>query len=270
VRGSNARPLVWTPAPRENCVVFLRRWAVVVTLVVPQQLFPERGAELREGVTSLSLPTDSEENDFRVNRREALKRAAAVGGMFWSIPVINSLIAPAFGQASPVTTQCCRMTGGGKVYFDNNPGGEDCDLATVTADGFLTHGFELHCCPGELPNRLQVNWCTGNSFHLEELVAAQCTNNPAFMPDPPPNKPPSPDDLDTYYGMGNGRVNLQGPGGSFDGSAAWTFEDRGEPGNNDTVNISIYSGPNLTGSLLIHVVGILTDNPGNAQMHCRD
>ena len=64
---------------------------------------------------------------------------------------------------------CGRMTGGGSVF---------------TVDGVrVTRGFERHCDLRE-PNNIEVNW-PGNRFHMTELTAAVCTNNPAVDQTPP-------------------------------------------------------------------------------------
>lgn len=42
----------------------------------------------------------------RINRREALKRAAAVTGVAWAAPVLTSLRTPAFAQYGPCEENC--------------------------------------------------------------------------------------------------------------------------------------------------------------------
>jgi hypothetical protein len=48
------------------------------------------------------------------------------------------------------------MTGGGKIGTTG-----------------VTHGFVLHCVPSRTPNRLEVNWGSGNKFHLDSLHLSQ-------------------------------------------------------------------------------------------------
>ncbi|MDX1587598.1 MAG: choice-of-anchor P family protein [Oleiphilaceae bacterium] len=86
----------------------------------------------------------------------------------------------------------------------------------------VTHGFRLECDTGDGPNRLQVNWGAGNSFHLEELTAAACTDDPESEPAPPAAA------FDTYEGEGVGRLRV-GDHRQM-GTAKWTLTDAGEPG----------------------------------------
>ena len=116
--------------------------------------------------------------------------------------------------------------------------------------GRVTHGFTLHCDVTEQPNSLQVNWL-GNSFHLENLLAATCSDDPAIAPNPPSA------DFDTYAGAGTGRYN-----GVSGATAEWTFTDVGEPGNNDTVEIVI---TDANGNVVLSASGSL--DSGNHQAH---
>jgi hypothetical protein len=111
-----------------------------------------------------------------------------------------------------------RMTGGGNCTVD---------------DIKVTHGFTLHCDPGEGANNLEVNWRddTGShQFHLEDLTLAECSDN-GLNPEHPEAG------FDTYRGEGTGRFD-----GVSDAKAFWTFTDQGEPGkDNDTLVITIGS-----------------------------
>ncbi|MBI4136667.1 hypothetical protein HY469_01240 [Candidatus Roizmanbacteria bacterium] len=113
-----------------------------------------------------------------------------------------------------------RMTGGGTV-----PAGAN------TLEG--KHGFELHCDPADLPNRLEVNWGKGNKFHLESLTSALCSNDPSLDEQQPVAG------FDTYKGKGTGRLN-----GVSGATAEWEFTDDGEPGTSDYATISIIDGVN--------------------------
>lgn len=105
-----------------------------------------------------------------------------------------------------------RMTGGGKF-----------------ADGTtVTHGFVLHCNASRLPNNLEVNWGSGNKFHLETLTSATCSDDPGIDPGQPSAG------FDTYTAKGTGHVN-----GRSGATAEWIFTDAGEPGVNDTASILI-------------------------------
>jgi hypothetical protein len=109
-----------------------------------------------------------------------------------------------------------RMTGGGKfVCVDDSSVGD------------VTHGFELHCDKAS-PNNLEINWDTGEHFHLENLTMAECINDPAFSPDPPPAP------FNTFMGMGTGK--LDGVDGA---SIQFVLTDHGEPGTNDTITVQI-------------------------------
>jgi DNA-binding beta-propeller fold protein YncE len=113
----------------------------------------------------------------------------------------------------PVTMTDWRMTGGGSSFTD--------------AGMRITHGLELHCDAGALPNSLEINWhgaAQGGSFHLTDLTFARCTDDPALAPAPPAAP------FDTYEGAGTGRVN-----GEDGGSAEWIFTDAGEPGVADRI-----------------------------------
>jgi len=127
-----------------------------------------------------------------------------------------------------------RMTGGGKF-----------------ADGTtMTHGFVLHCNAGRLPNNLQVNW-NGNSFHMESLTSAICSDSPGINPGQPQAG------FDTYEGTGTGRLN-----GVSDATVEWTFTDAGEPGNNDFASILI---KDKNGNTVLDVASTLFK--GNHQAH---
>jgi len=134
----------------------------------------------------------------------------------------------------PTPTVAGRMTGGGSVFQGSR----------------VTHGFELHCDASEEPNNLEVNW-DGNSFHLESLDSARCSDDPAIEPNPPTA------DFDTYEGAGTGRYN-----GVSGATAEWTFTDAGEPGGGDTAQISI---KDVGGNVVLSVSGNL--NKGNHQAH---
>jgi len=130
-----------------------------------------------------------------------------------------------------------RMTGGGSVFGGNS-------FRT-------THGFELHCDKSNLPNNLEINWASGEKFHLEQLTSAFCFDDPAIAPKPP--KAP----FDTYVGTGIGRYN-----GVPGATAEWTFTDAGEPGTKDTAKIKI---TDAGGHVVLFVSGNL--EKGNQQAH---
>jgi hypothetical protein len=147
----------------------------------------------------------------------------------------NSLVRICGGFAPPPgVTVTGRMTGGGRIEG--------------TA---VSHGFELHCNLNDLPNNLEVNWGHGNSFHLEAVTSAACTDDPSITPDPPAAQ------FDTYRGSGTGRYN-----GAPGATAEWTFTDAGEPGRNDTATIVI---KDASSTVVLSATGHLRS--GNHQAH---
>ena len=133
-----------------------------------------------------------------------------------------------------------RITGGGSHF---------------TVDGVrLTKGLQLHCDLRE-PNNFQLNW-QGNSFHLLDLTAANCTEDPDIIQQPPASSP-----FDTFNGVGTGRLKM---GGQWDSDATVDFVlvDAGEPGINDTALIVIRNG---MGDIVVQVEGFL--DKGNFQTH---
>jgi hypothetical protein len=146
----------------------------------------------------------------------------------------GSMVTITFGGLSTGTLDCTipldeRMTGGGSV-IDDPPGNPQVEV-TGKNDPLakVTHGFEIHCgAPPETPNNLEINW-PGNHFHLENLTMGTCVCNPAFLP------PDNPDaGFNEFIGAGTGKLNgLEGA------SITFIFTDQGEPGTNDTEQITI-------------------------------
>jgi hypothetical protein len=147
-------------------------------------------------------------------------------------------------------------------------GGNDCDmkyeecilLGRMTGGGgqvtigdvYITRGFTIHC-DILLSNNLEINW-PGNKWHLDKpLTAANCVDDPAISPEPPPAP------FDTFHGEGVGRLN------GVDGSrVVFTFVDSGEPGGgNDKSAIQIFD---VSGVEVLNVpLDFLTK--GNLQAH---
>ena len=137
----------------------------------------------------------------------------------------------------PGARKAGHITGGGSV-FDTN--GER-----------VTHGFQLDCnASSNSPANLQVNW-NGNTFHLEALTLAACTDSAGISPNPPSAE------FDTYVGAGTGRLN-----GVSGYKVEWRFTDAGQPGTNDSARIVIRDPAN---AVLLSVSGSL--NRGNHQAH---
>lgn len=128
-----------------------------------------------------------------------------------------------------------RMTGGGKIGTTG-----------------VTHGFVLHCALSRTPNNLEVNWGSGNKFHLASLASASCTEGT------PPNEGQPVAGFNTYVGSGTGSFN-----GAPGATANWTFTDHGEPGTGkDTAEIHIKDNTNTS---VLDVTGTLSG--GNQQAH---
>jgi hypothetical protein len=139
------------------------------------------------------------------------------------------------GIAAPATATG-RMTGGGSVF---------------TSNGIrVTHGFELHCDKTDVPNSLEINW-PGNTFHMNLLASAVCTNTAAVQA--PPNAP-----FDTFTGTGTGKLNNV-PGASI----VFTLVDGGEPGTKDTAAYIIKDSNGNT----VLTVGTTLLTKGNQQAH---
>jgi hypothetical protein len=147
----------------------------------------------------------------------------------------------------PYPTEPCtgptlgRFTGGGKQI-------------RLSDDLKITRGLTIHC-DLLLSNNLEVNWSTGNKFHmLEHLSTVECSDDPSIHQQPPPAP------LDTLIGVGSGRYN--GVGGY---TIEFTLVDAGEPGGNDQMGIKIYETANPINVVLEVPLQLLT--AGNLQAH---
>lgn len=132
-----------------------------------------------------------------------------------------------------------RMTGGGRMR--------------ATDGRRVTHGLVLHCAPGRERGKdvLQVNWDDGHTFHLERLISAACSDDPAIAPESPEAG------FDTHAGRGAGRLD-----GREGATIEWTFTDAGEPGRADTARMVIRDA---LGREVLAVSGTLIQ--GNHQAH---
>ena len=109
-----------------------------------------------------------------------------------------------------------RMTGGGAII---------CPAPAYR----VTFGYELHCKTSEGglsgPNNLEVNFSTGDHFHLSSLDTATCSGPDATTPDAPFN---------TFTGTGSGTLNGETAMISF------VLVDKAEPGRGaDTASFTI-------------------------------
>ena len=133
------------------------------------------------------------------------------------------------------------MTGGGN---EPTTTGQTVTFNGGTQQG-ATQGLLLHCNAASQPNNLQVNWAN-NSFHLQQLVSATCSND-GMSPQPPPAG------FDVIQGSGTGKCN------KLAATVNFKFTDHGEPGTNDTVEIHV------TGGCTLDVIGNLQG--GDIQAH---
>jgi hypothetical protein len=115
----------------------------------------------------------------------------------------------------------------------------------------MRHGFTLPCAVAtNRPARLEVNW-DQNRFHLTSLTSAGCSDDPAISEGHPVAG------FDTHNGRGTGRYNgVQGA------TASWVIKDAGEPGKQDTLQITI---KDAGGNVVLSTSGKL--NNGNHQAH---
>ena len=138
------------------------------------------------------------------------------------------------GNALP-TSLCGRMYGGGSF--------------PISSGTNAFYGFTLSTVDNP-PNRMTVCWkdSTGksNKFCLTQLTSALLYDDPTITPNPPRNG------FDTYMGTGTGTLN--GVAGAM---ASWTFTDKGNPGTNDTVNMSIKDS---NGLVVLMTVGTVNQN----------
>lgn len=129
-----------------------------------------------------------------------------------------------------------RMTGGGSMFM---PDGTR-----------ATHGFELRCDRFDPRQSLEVNWDNGVNFHMTELVSVDCLDDPDIDPGQPET------DMDTLAAYVVGRCD------DVEGATAYfTFQDAGEPGVLDYVEMRIYGCP--SGDFLAY--GLI--DRGNHQAH---
>ena len=143
---------------------------------------------------------------------------------------------------NPNHPQCRpRMTGGGT------------GTATIPSGIDVHHGFELRCDVNNPPNRLEVNWGPGESFHLETLTSVMCLDDPNTAA-PPPGA-----NWDTYYGTGTGRLK-----GGETGTAEWCFQDGGEPGGGGVDKFTLKITDSKGNVVLFFT---FSSNQGNHQAH---
>lgn len=141
-----------------------------------------------------------------------------------------------------------RITGGGSIF----------DFSGTR----ITHGFTLPCVVNGKPggSNLEINRA-GASFHMTELVSAQCFNDPTI---PGPGQPSAGkgSDINTYQGIGEGTYNAAGAGGKVPAEVAFILTDSGEPGTNDRFELQVTTAD---GTVVMSGDALLTY--GNHQFH---
>lgn len=131
-----------------------------------------------------------------------------------------------------------RLTGGG--------------VKATGSDGeAVTLGLTLHC-DILLSNNLEVNW-KGHQWHLTKpIVSSRCSNEQNDAP--PPASP-----IDTFEGTAFGSLD-----GVADSRIEFNFQDHGEPGSGDMIELTIYEPGSSTVALHVPLQAL---NVGNLQMH---
>jgi hypothetical protein len=139
--------------------------------------------------------------------------ATKTGARITTAVLLSAALSPAWAWDAG------RMTGGGSLY---------CPAPIYR----LTFGYELHCQldSGQLsqPNNLEVNFASGDHFHLTSLDVADCSGPDTSRPNAP---------FTTLDGSGTGTLN--------GAPATITFQlvDNAEPGaGQDTAAFTITSG----------------------------
>jgi hypothetical protein len=150
------------------------------------------------------------------------------------------LVVPAAAPTPPVIVPLNgRMTGGGNFLSSS---GE-----------VVHHGFQLRCSATDPRQNLEINWGTGQRFHLESVNAVTCYDNPSIDPE----HPAAP--IDTLVLRGAGRLS-----GKANATIELTFTDAGEPGINDGVRLVIKDGQ---GQTVLDVPATTLSLGGNHQAH---
>jgi hypothetical protein len=156
-----------------------------------------------------------------------------------------------FGGGVAIPVDKDRMTGGGGLPVVDSYGRPTGDIAH--------HGFMIHCDANARPDRLQVTWGGGNRFHMTGIEMSKCSDSNGQLV---PNANGA--SFDTIEGSGFGRYN-----GMLGGRVQWRFTDNGEPGKNDTGEITVFDQNNVP---VMHAGGVLLPGTsllgeGNYQTH---
>lgn len=147
-----------------------------------------------------------------------------------------------------------RFTGGGKVVVSN---------AIIPASGqvTVTKGFEVDCDMDPTHENLELNWTSGNHFHMNTITSAACT-----LQGVPPNPPPAP--VNRIDATGTGSYNNK-PGYTV----VFTLWDHGEPGTADLAGFVVCktdpANPKscASSSSIVLSVPVQLVSTGNVQAH---
>jgi hypothetical protein len=229
----------------------------------------DRSSELREIADALrrARPTMSPLQSDEIKRRVLNSRRGRRSPVGWrgrlalTSVLVLSLSATAFGVAGGIKPKDLLTTASNSnnqnapntVYRGGAPrmtGGGHAPTVIPAGDE-VHHGFTLRCNASDHPQRLEINWGQGNSFHLTTLTSAQCLDDPSVEPDPPSAG------FDTYIGSGTGRLK-----GGETGTAEWCFLDAGEPGTPDRIQVVVRDS---SGTIILLFVDEF--NQGNHQAH---
>jgi hypothetical protein len=136
-----------------------------------------------------------------------------------------------------------RMTGGGSII---------CPAPVYR----VTFGYELHCQleNGDIsgPNNLEVNFSSGDHFHLGTLTEAVCSGPDTTTPNAPFN---------TLTGAGTGTLNGQAA------TIRFVLEDNAEPGMNADRAKFVITTTSGTGTRTVLDCGPRLLEGGNNQAH---
>jgi len=218
------------------------------------------GDFLNDGECRLVKTVDQSQSPMSVSAFENNGIAGTSSGfLLESVTIITgsgTVTLPGAGtQANPATCTVT-LTTGCVIVFNNAPKGFGRMTgggSSITVGGIsITKGLTLHC-DITLSNNLEINWA-GHHWHLDKpITSADCVDDPAIDPAPPPAP------FDTFNGTAVGQ--LDGVDGS---NVIFTFVDAGEPGGKgDKAAIKIFDP---SGNVVLELALSLITG-GNLQAH---
>jgi hypothetical protein len=203
------------------------------SLLLPRKVLHNNGFRLSVHFYII-LPATLDSSNLRIAADgHAIRTSALIAAFF-----VLALAAPASAHLPG------RMTGGGSIQCG--------DVGTVT------HGFELHCIADNgvviEPNNLEINWDTGDNFHLTTLDTAVCSDSPLFDEGQPPAG------FNTMEGSGTGTFNNV-PGATIQ----FILIDNGEPGAG--ADLARYFITDASGTVVLDCPLTVLEQGGNHQAH---